>query len=598
MRKSLKLAAALLILALFFVFVTPSLRRIDFAAIEFQPWYLVPAVLLLQVSVMMNALVVRNVFVYLRVPVRFRDAYSMYFLANLGRYVPGKVWQLLAMGWFAKRLGASFRDSSSLFILNQAAMIATALVYVIVLLALSPHGHPGVRLASLFPLVPLVGVLAFPNLLMAALNVGLGMLRRRPIAVHVNYRYMAAVTSLSLLNLLFNGLGFLSLALALGMKADDPLFLMAVYPLSYVVGYLSLIIPGGLGVRESMITFLLHTHYSIEMSGLLAVASLVWFMSNEACNGMLALLLNRDVVKHRRELLEAVEGESEAQRSQAQPVDAPRPRPTPPGKLKIVVLADPLAQYGPTLLADTLACPELYVSAVLLRRRSGRNPILRVWLRVARQSGWRYALERTLALLRVRLMESLPSARRKSAAGAHHPPDVETQARQCGVPVIPITNCNRPEVLEMLREAEPDVVVSAYFTQIIKSDLLNMPRLGCINVHPALLPQYRGSHPIFWALADGKTVTGVTVHLMDAGVDTGPIIAQERVAIESEDTHHALYERVSRVGARLLRDALLISQATGRIDARPQLTTGEAAVYGEPTPEAYRRFRRQGRHFV
>jgi methionyl-tRNA formyltransferase len=120
-----------------------------------------------------------------------------------------------------------------------------------------------------------------------------------------------------------------------------------------------------------------------------------------------------------------------------------------------------------------------------------------------------------------------------------------------------------------LRSLQCDVIVVAAYGQILKRDLLSLPPLGCINVHASLLPQYRGPDPIRWTLLNGEEVTGVTIMLMDEGVDTGPILAQESLPILPKDTYASLTEKLGTLGGKLLRE-VLPAWKEGRITPRPQ----------------------------
>ncbi len=108
------------------------------------------------------------------------------------------------------------------------------------------------------------------------------------------------------------------------------------------------------------------------------------------------------------------------------------------------------------------------------------------------------------------------------------------------------------EFMEVFRKLAPDMAVVAAFGQILPREILETPGMGCINVHPSLLPKYRGAAPINWTLIRGETVTGVTIMLIDEGMDTGDILAQEETAIFPEEKFGELHDRLAEMGARLL----------------------------------------------
>ncbi|MFP4119914.1 methionyl-tRNA formyltransferase [Coleofasciculus sp.] len=113
------------------------------------------------------------------------------------------------------------------------------------------------------------------------------------------------------------------------------------------------------------------------------------------------------------------------------------------------------------------------------------------------------------------------------------------------------------ETLSQLKQAEADVFVVVAYGQILSQEILDLPRLGCVNVHGSLLPKYRGAAPIQWCLYHGETETGVTTMLMDAGMDTGPMLLKAHTPIGLLDDAHQLAVRLSDLGADLLIETLL-----------------------------------------
>ncbi|MCL0029389.1 methionyl-tRNA formyltransferase [Dehalococcoidia bacterium] len=114
---------------------------------------------------------------------------------------------------------------------------------------------------------------------------------------------------------------------------------------------------------------------------------------------------------------------------------------------------------------------------------------------------------------------------------------------------------DRAEVVQ-LANLRPDAIVVAAFGQILPREILNIPEFGCLNVHPSLLPQYRGASPIPSAILAGDDITGVSIMLMDEGMDTGPVLSQRTVSIHGEDTAESLGSRLAQVGADLLIETL------------------------------------------
>jgi methionyl-tRNA formyltransferase len=127
--------------------------------------------------------------------------------------------------------------------------------------------------------------------------------------------------------------------------------------------------------------------------------------------------------------------------------------------------------------------------------------------------------------------------------------------------------------LRELTLLRPDLIVVAAYGQILPKNLLELPPHGCLNVHTSLLPKYRGAAPIQWAILSGDSETGITLMKIDAGLDTGPIVAQARTPIDPDDNSQTLHARLAQLGARLLVETLP-AYAAGAIQPRPQPADG------------------------
>lgn len=135
-------------------------------------------------------------------------------------------------------------------------------------------------------------------------------------------------------------------------------------------------------------------------------------------------------------------------------------------------------------------------------------------------------------------------------------PAVKIAAEELGIPVLQPLKLREPEALEQLRNWAPDLIVVAAFGQILRKEVLEMPAFGCINVHASFLPRWRGAAPIQACLIHGDAETGATIMKMDAGIDTGPILAQKSTLINNDDTAESLSARLSQLGADLLVETL------------------------------------------
>ena len=173
---------------------------------------------------------------------------------------------------------------------------------------------------------------------------------------------------------------------------------------------------------------------------------------------------------------------------------------------------------------------------------------------------------------------------------------VHAVAGHFGIPLLPTTNINGTKYLSRVRALAPDVIVSVNAPQVFKHRLLQLPRLGCVNVHGALLPKYRGRLPSFWVLLNGEKEAGATVHFMNEHLDDGPIILQRSVPIAPHETQHSLLVKTKKLGAELLLEALAaVEQGSVEVIANAK----EQATYNSfPTPEDGRRFRALGLRFI
>lgn len=149
---------------------------------------------------------------------------------------------------------------------------------------------------------------------------------------------------------------------------------------------------------------------------------------------------------------------------------------------------------------------------------------------------------------------------------------VKETALRLGLAVHQPERIKRPEVVAELAAFQADAMVVVGYGQIISQAIIDLPRLGIINVHASLLPRYRGAAPVQWAIARGETKTGVTTMRIDAGLDTGDMLMRWETSIGPEEDAVALGERLSRAGADLLVDTLR-GLADGTIVPEPQDST-------------------------
>lgn len=149
---------------------------------------------------------------------------------------------------------------------------------------------------------------------------------------------------------------------------------------------------------------------------------------------------------------------------------------------------------------------------------------------------------------------------------------VKQFAEQIGLKVYqPIKVRNNPEFIEEIKSLAPDVICVVAYGKILPKELLEIPKLGCINVHGSLLPEYRGAAPIQWAVLNGDKKTGITTMYMDVGMDTGDMILKEEVEIGEDETTGELWERLSNIGADLLIETIKqIEAGTVKREKQPE----------------------------
>lgn len=175
------------------------------------------------------------------------------------------------------------------------------------------------------------------------------------------------------------------------------------------------------------------------------------------------------------------------------------------------------------------------------------------------------------------------------------PPPVKEQALALGLSVYQPARIRDGEALSILQRLKPDLIAVAAYGKILPVDILELPRLGCVNVHSSLLPRYRGAAPINWAILNGEDETGVTIMKMAEGMDTGDILAQARTPIDLNENAAQLFERLARMGGPLLAETVEKLEA-GTVRPVPQddaLATHAPMLSRELSPMDWGRTARQ-----
>lgn len=174
-------------------------------------------------------------------------------------------------------------------------------------------------------------------------------------------------------------------------------------------------------------------------------------------------------------------------------------------------------------------------------------------------------------------------------------PSLKKLLKENRVPEIQLEgNINSETNLAIIRSYNPDLLVSILGNQIFKKPLIDLAPQGCINLHTALLPKYRGLMPTFWVLKNNETHTGVSVFFVNEGIDSGPIILQKKVEIGNR-THAALIKHTKKMGMELIVDAIAkIQRGKFEITNNPD---SEMSYYSFPTRKDVQEFKRSGKKF-
>lgn len=191
---------------------------------------------------------------------------------------------------------------------------------------------------------------------------------------------------------------------------------------------------------------------------------------------------------------------------------------------------------------------------------------------------------------------------------------VKEEALKLGIEVLQPERARDEEFVEKLRTYNADIFVVVAFGQILPKSIIDMPRYGCVNIHASLLPKYRGSSPIQWAVIDGCEYSGVTTMQMDEGIDTGDILLVKKVKLDDKETGGSLFDKLSVVGAGLLIETLkgleagtitpvkqddsqsshvkMLSKSMGELDFNKSARSIECLIRGlNPWPSAYTHYK-------
>jgi folate-dependent phosphoribosylglycinamide formyltransferase PurN len=243
--------------------------------------------------------------------------------------------------------------------------------------------------------------------------------------------------------------------------------------------------------------------------------------------------------------------------------------------------------FSTRMLAPLFADPGIEVTgAIIVRVPPGAGGRPRTLLRLARRTGLRYALYKAASLGAPRA-EGLLS---RTPIFLHHLCD------RHAVPYESPRSANGPDTIAALRSWTPEVLVSVSSPERLTAEVLALGPMAAVNVHWGLLPRYAGVAPYFWVLRNGEPETGVTVHLMSPELDTGPILRQQRLAIDPDETALGLQLRLTEAGGEELLSAL--KELPGSIEGAAEQDPNARSYFTWPTPEDVRALRGLGRRLA
>ena len=200
---------------------------------------------------------------------------------------------------------------------------------------------------------------------------------------------------------------------------------------------------------------------------------------------------------------------------------------------------------------------------------------------------------------------------KKRNRGELSPTPVKELAQELNIPVLTPSKMKDEALIERLKAENADFFVVVAYGKILPKEILDIPRLGCINIHASLLPEYRGAAPIQWSIIDGKKKTGITTMLMDEGLDTGDILKQYELPITDDETGGSLFDKLAILGGEAIVDTIanfesinptpqgnatteyakMISKQMGEIDFNKSATEIERLIRGmNPWPSAYTKY--------
>lgn len=255
-----------------------------------------------------------------------------------------------------------------------------------------------------------------------------------------------------------------------------------------------------------------------------------------------------------------------------------------------VVLLYSAGHLGSAIVLNTLYhMPQVVIVGVVraepageLRKRMGK--LSRIGWRFA----WLMAWQRFMQFVAFYAVAPLLRAEHLMAAWQF--------ADKKGIPSYQTDNVNGEAALRFIGSLQPDLIVSAYFSQILKAGVLGLPKVGCLNIHPGFLPDYKGAMNYFWVIRNGHDRAGVSVHWMDEGIDTGAVLARKSFRLKPRATQQQVLAATAVAGVRLLQ-RVIRQLAAGQQPVALAVDAHEGAYYPVPGAADFREYFKRRRFF-
>ena len=166
-------------------------------------------------------------------------------------------------------------------------------------------------------------------------------------------------------------------------------------------------------------------------------------------------------------------------------------------------------------------------------------------------------------------------------------------AHEKNFPIYKVKNINDPEIISLLKKSQPDLIISISANQKFGSNLISIPKKGCINIHSSFLPFYRGVASYFWTLFNKERESGVTIHYIDEKFDTGPILIQKKIRLNNQDSVQDVFLKCAFTAQKLL-DQVLLDISNNQITTKKQ-NTDHGSYYSWPKSKDYKKFKQKNK---